>query len=93
MRLKARRLYLNNIIMRNPFEKQNNNILIASLAIGALAAGGLTYLFVSDNGRVSRKKIKGFVKEAFKNKASEFAALKTPFSKKAVKTALDHFIK
>lgn len=79
--------------MKNPFKKENNNVLIAALAFSALAVGGLTYLFVSDSGKVSRRKAKKLVKEAFKNKASELASKRTPFSKKTVKTVLDHVIK
>ncbi|AMR33440.1 hypothetical protein A0256_19455 [Mucilaginibacter sp. PAMC 26640] len=43
--------------MKNPFVKQDNTLLIAGIAIGAVAAGAVTYILLSDKGEGIRKKI------------------------------------
>ncbi|MBD1393582.1 hypothetical protein [Mucilaginibacter glaciei] len=78
--------------MKNPFQKKDHTGLIATIAIGTLAAGALTYWFLSDSGQVSRKKAKKMLKDAAKNAAAEYGSKKVPFSKKSIKSVLDHVL-
>ena len=45
--------------MKNPFEKNDHRTLIAGVAIGAIAAGAVTYLFLSDTGAQLREQLIG----------------------------------
>ena len=68
--------------MENPFRKEDNTGLIVIAAAGALIAGGLAYLFLTDSG-----------KELLKNLASDAVSKKTGVKKKFVKSAADHVTK
>lgn len=43
--------------MRNPFEKRDNSVLIASIVIGSVAAAGVTYLFLTETGAGLRDRL------------------------------------
>jgi hypothetical protein len=78
--------------MKNPFEKENHTLLIASLAAGALVATGIAYLFLTDDGGEILSKVSGKIKEAAKDVASGIISDKTGISKKTVKTVADHAV-
>ena len=68
-------------------------MLIAAIAVGAVAAGALAYLFLIDSGSGNRKQMKKMVKNALKEKAADLVSKKTIIPKKAVKALADHLIK
>ncbi len=77
--------------MKNPFaKKQDHTFLIASIAIGALAAGAVAYLFLTDDGADNRKKLERSIKKSFKKAAADVVEQKTILSKKAAKVVADH---
>ena len=77
--------------MKNPFvKKQDHTFLIASIAVGALAAGAVAYLFLTDDGVDNRKKLERSIKKSFKKVAADVAEQKTKISKKAAKVVADH---
>lgn len=43
--------------MKNPFEKKDNTVLIASIVIGAVAAAGVTYLLLTETGATVRDQL------------------------------------
>ncbi len=43
--------------MKNPFVKHDNTTLIASLAIGSVAAGAAAYLFMTERGSSMRRSL------------------------------------
>lgn len=43
--------------MKNPFEKRDNTVLIASLALGTVAVGAATYFVLSEKGASLRQKV------------------------------------
>jgi gas vesicle protein len=60
--------------MNNPFEKKDNTALIVSVAIGSIAAGAATWLFMTERGSVVRDQISTQLDKLsalFKNKAVE----------------------
>jgi hypothetical protein len=76
--------------MINPFVKEDNTGLIAAIVIGSLAAGALTYLFLTDNGNAVTGKLKKKAKQKAKNLAADIVSKKTGIAKKIVKKAADH---
>jgi gas vesicle protein len=79
--------------MKNPFVKQDHTLLIASIAIGALAASAITYLYLTDSGAAAREEIKKTIKKQFKKTAADVISKKTKLSKKAAKVVADHVVK
>lgn len=60
--------------MNNPFEKKDNTALIISVAIGSIAAGAVTWLFMTERGSVVRDQISAQLdklSDLFKTKAVE----------------------
>ena len=43
--------------MKNPFEKRDHTALIASVAIGSIAAGAATWLFTTERGAIVREQL------------------------------------
>lgn len=43
--------------MKNPFEKKDNTVLVASLALGTAAVGAATYFILSEKGAALRQKV------------------------------------
>jgi gas vesicle protein len=78
--------------MKNPFVKQDHTLLIASIAIGALAASAITYLYLTDSGAAAREEIKKTIKKQFKKTAADVISKKTKLSKKAAKIVADHVV-
>ncbi|GAA3975882.1 hypothetical protein [Mucilaginibacter dorajii] len=79
--------------MKNPFVKQDHTLLIASIAIGALAASAITYLYLTDSGAAAREEIKKTIKKQFKKTAADVISKKTKLSKKAAKVVADQVAK
>ncbi|QJD96188.1 hypothetical protein HH214_10415 [Mucilaginibacter robiniae] len=75
--------------MKNPFEKEDHTVLISSIAIGALVAGGLAYLYLTENGRKSREAIGHKIKDEAKDLASGVISGKTGIGKDKVKKVAD----
>lgn len=75
--------------MKNPFEKENNNALIAAIVIGGIAAAALAYLFLTESGEEVLDNLKHKIKETAKDITSGIISDKTGISKKTVKTAAD----
>ena len=79
--------------MKKPFKKQDNTGLIAVVAIGAVAAGALAYLYLSEGGSKARGSIKHKLKDVAKNLASGLISDKTGIKKKTVKKVADQVVK
>lgn len=79
--------------MKNPFEKENHNGLIAAAIIGGLAAAAVAYLFLTDDGEERFVELKHKVKDLAKDFASGIISDKTGIAKKTVKSAADHLVK
>ena len=80
--------------MKNPFVKEKDNTaLIVSIAAGAIAAGAIAYLFMTDSGVSVREKLSESIKEVLKDAASDIVSKKTSISKKTVKAVADHVVK
>ncbi|MCQ6957079.1 hypothetical protein [Mucilaginibacter aquariorum] len=79
--------------MKNPFEKENHNGLIAAAIIGGFAAAALAYLFLTEEGEERFAEIKHKVKDLAKDIASGIVSDKTGISKKNVKSVADHVVK
>ncbi|QKJ30326.1 hypothetical protein HQ865_11345 [Mucilaginibacter mali] len=43
--------------MKNPFERRDNTVLIASLALGTVAVGAATYFVLSEKGAALRQRV------------------------------------
>jgi hypothetical protein len=79
--------------MKNPFEKQQYKTMILAGAILSLAAAGAAYLFLSDNGKNTRKGLKKKIKSIAKDAAVNAISRKTKIKKKGVKAVADHVVK
>jgi len=79
--------------MKNPFKKQDNTGLIVVVAIGAVAAGALAYLYFTKGGRKARGSIKHKLKDVAKDLVSGAISDKTGIKKKTVKKVADHVVK
>lgn len=75
--------------MNNPFKKETHSGLITAVAAGALVSGALAYLYFTKSGKQSLRKTKHTLKEALKDRASEYGSKKTPLSQKTIKAILD----
>jgi hypothetical protein len=76
--------------MKNPFEKEDHTALIAAIAIGAVTAGAIAYLYLTESGGETREAIKHKLKDEAKELISGFISGKTGISKPTVKKAADH---
>jgi phage-related minor tail protein len=75
--------------MKNPFVKDNDNsLVIAAVAIGALAAGAIAYLYATKKGFAFRKKLSNTAEEGHE-KATEYLEKKARKLKKKT-TDLHH---
>jgi len=79
--------------MKNPFEKENHTGLIVLAAAAAVTAGGLAYLYLTNDGGEARDSIKHKIKDLAKDLASDFISNKTGFEKGTVKKVADHIVK
>lgn len=79
--------------MKNPFVRENNNGLIVAVLLGSIAAGALTYLFLTDGGADAREKLKKKAKRKAKELVVKAVRKKTGISKKAVKAVANHVVK
>ena len=79
--------------MKNPFVQENNNGLIVAVLLGSIAAGALSYLFLTDNGAAARAKLKNKANRKAKEIVAEVASKKTGVPKKAVKAVANHVAK
>jgi len=80
--------------MKNPLkEEEDNTGLIIMIAAGAIVAGALAYLLLTDSGNEVVKSVKHRFKEKAKDLASDVISKKTGVKKKAVKKVADHVAK
>lgn len=54
--------------MKNPFVKEDNSLVIAAVAIGAIAAGAIAYLYTSKKRFSFREKLTNIAKQGKRNK-------------------------
>jgi hypothetical protein len=79
--------------MKNLFEKDNTNTVIALSLLGSIAAAAAVYLYLTKSGAAVRGNAKKKVKAKIKDKASGLVSRKTGISKKAVKTVADAVVR
>ncbi|QEM10772.1 hypothetical protein [Mucilaginibacter rubeus] len=79
--------------MKNPFKKEDNTGLIVAIAAGALVAGTLAYLFLTESGGEVVRSIKHKLKDEAKDLASDVVSAKTGIKKKKIKKVADHIVK
>lgn len=79
--------------MKNPIEKQDNTVLIVAVTIGAIAAGTLAYLYLTEGGSEVRSSIKHKFKDRAKDLASGIISDKTGIKKKKIKKTADQIVK
>lgn len=63
--------------MKNPFVKEDNSLIIAAVAIGAIAAGAIAYLYTSKKGFSFRAKLSGKAQKG-KEHATDYLKKKAP---------------
>jgi len=78
--------------MENPFSKNKPTLTIA-VAVAAVTAGALAYLYLTENGATARSSIKHKLKDEAKNLAAAFISSKTGIHKHTLKKVADHLIK
>ena len=71
--------------MENPLKKEDHTGLVVLLSLGAIAAGAMAYLYLTESGTDTRETLKHRVKDKAKDLASELISGKTGISKQAVK--------
>ncbi|MFD1256731.1 YtxH domain-containing protein [Mucilaginibacter terrae] len=70
--------------MKNPFVKEDHSgVTIAAVAVGAITAGAIAYLYATKKGFAFRKKLSGKSKEV-KEHATDYLQHKAPKLKKKV---------
>jgi hypothetical protein len=79
--------------MKNPFEKKDNSTLIVAIAAGALTAGVLAYLYLTESGASARSSISHKAKDGAKNLAAAIISDKTGIHKHTVKKVADRVVK
>jgi hypothetical protein len=79
--------------MRNPFQKQNNTALIATISIGALTAGTIAFLFLTEEGENIRRNLSQTIKGNLKSKAADLISRKTIIPQKVAKMIAGHLTK
>ncbi|MFC0514260.1 hypothetical protein ACFFGT_08620 [Mucilaginibacter angelicae] len=78
--------------MKNLFKKEDNTRLIVAVAAGAVLAGTLAYLFLTESGGEVIQSIKHKLKDEAKDLASGIVSDKTGVKKKTVKKVADHIV-
>jgi hypothetical protein len=79
--------------MKNPFEKEDHSGVIVAVAAGALVAGALAWLFLTESGSEAIRSVKHKIKDEAKDLASGFISNKTGIKKRTVKKVADHVVK
>ena len=79
--------------MKNPFKKDNHTALIGAIVIGAVAAGAIAFLFLTEMGDDTRKSLKKKIKSFAKDAAADAISNATKIKKKVVNSAADHVVK
>jgi predicted RNase H-related nuclease YkuK (DUF458 family) len=67
--------------MKNPFVKEDNSLLIAAVAIGAIGAGAIAYLYTTKYGSIFRSKVTEKTEDS-KEHATDYLKKKTHHLKK-----------
>lgn len=68
--------------MKNPFaRKQDKTVLIGAIAAGAVLAGTLTWLLLTDDGNEKRERWQDWLEEKGKDIAANFLSAKTGVEK------------
>lgn len=78
--------------MKNLFKKEDNTGLIVAVVAGAVLAGTLAYLFLTESGSEVIKSVKHKLKDEAKDLASGIVSAKTGVKKKTVKKVADHIV-
>lgn len=78
--------------MKNPLKKEDHTALIATVAIAAVAAGAIAFLYLTEKGNDTRKGLKKKMKSIAKNAAVDAISKKTKIRKKIVKAVADHVV-
>ncbi len=79
--------------MKNPFQKESHNKTYIVIAAGALTAGAVAYLYLTEGGAETRNSIFHKIKDEAKNLASIFISEKTGVHKDTVKKVADKIVK
>jgi len=79
--------------MENPFEKKDHITLIIALAAGALVAGAVAFLALTEEGQDAMDSVKHKFKDVAKDLFAGLISEKTGVHKKTVKTVEDHIVK
>lgn len=79
--------------MKNPFVHENKSGLIVAVLLGSIAAGALSYLFLTDSGTETREKLKKKTKKQAKEIVARVISKKTGVPKKTVKSVANHVTK
>ena len=79
--------------MRNPFKKDNHTALIGAIVIGAVAAGAIAFLFLTETGNDTRKGLRKKIKSIAKDAAADAISKTTKIKKKVVNAAANHLVK
>jgi len=78
--------------MENPFEKKDHTTLIIALAAGALVAGAIAYLALTEDGQEAIESVKHKVIDLAKDFAAGVISDKTGVHKKNVKKVEDQIV-
>jgi hypothetical protein len=76
--------------MKHLFEKESNTGLIVLAVAGAVTAGVLAYLFLTEDGEKVRESIRRDLRSHAKDLASDLISHKTGLKKRTVRKAADH---
>jgi hypothetical protein len=76
--------------MKNPLNKEDNTQLIVMIAAGAVVAGALAYLFLTESGSEVLESVKLRIKDRAKDLAADFISDKTGVKKHTLKKVADH---
>jgi hypothetical protein len=79
--------------MNNPLKKEDNTQLIVMIAAGAVVAGALAYLFLTESGGEVLESLKDRIKDKAKDIASDLISEKTGVKKHTVKKVADKVVK
>jgi len=79
--------------MENPLKKEDNSQLIVMIAAGAVVAGALAYLFLTESGDEVLESIKHRIKDKAKDLAADVISNKTGVKKHTVKKVADKVVK
>jgi hypothetical protein len=79
--------------MKNPLKKEDNTQLIVLIAAGAVLAGALAYLFLTESGGEVLESVKHRIKDKVKELAADVISDKTGVKKHTVKKVADKVVK